>query len=123
MVAGAGPDQPFQNVIEGAKLVAEHTNLKRCASIGHISADRAKALKEAGIQRVHHNVETAESYYPEVSTTVRYEGRIRTIEAVKEAGLETCVAASSTSGRPRSSGWRWPSSSLTSTPPASRSTC
>ena len=81
----------FQNVIEGTKLVAKHTNLKRCASIGHISAERAKALKEAGIQRVHHNVETAESYYPEVSTTVRYEGRIRTIEAVKEAGLETCV--------------------------------
>jgi biotin synthase len=36
-------------------------------------------------------VETAESYYDEVSTTVRYDGRIRTIEAVKEAGLETCV--------------------------------
>ena len=30
-------------------------------------------------------------YYPEVSTTVRYEGRLRTIDAVKEAGLETCV--------------------------------
>ena len=56
----------FQNVVEGAKLVAEHTNLKRCASIGHMSVDRAKQLKEAGIQRVHHNVETAESYYPEV---------------------------------------------------------
>jgi biotin synthase len=81
----------FQNVVEGARLVAEHTNLKRCASIGHMSAERARALKEAGIQRVHHNVETAESYYDEVSTTVRYEGRIRTIEAVRDAGLETCV--------------------------------
>src|SRR5438067_5776620 len=77
----------FQNVLEGARLVAEHTNLKRCASIGHMSAERARRLKEAGIQRVHHNVETAESYYDEVSTTVRYEGRIRTIEAVQEAGL------------------------------------
>ena len=81
----------FEKVLEGARLVSQHTNLKRCASIGHISAERAKALKEAGIQRVHHNVETAESYYPEVSTTVRYEGRIRTIDAVEEAGLETCV--------------------------------
>jgi biotin synthase len=81
----------FQNVVEGARLVAEHTNLKRCASIGHMSKERAQALKDAGIQRVHHNVETAESYYDEVSTTVRYEGRIRTIEAVREAGLETCV--------------------------------
>src|SRR5256885_9844715 len=80
----------FERVLEGTRLVAEHTNLKRCASIGHMSAGRARALKDAGIQRVHHNVETAESYYDEVTTTVRYAGRIRTIEAVKEAGLETC---------------------------------
>ncbi len=81
----------FAKVLEGARLVSEHTNLKRCASIGHMSAERAKQLKDAGIQRVHHNVETSKSYYPEVSTTVRYEGRVRTIDAVKEAGLETCV--------------------------------
>jgi biotin synthase len=81
----------FQKILDGARLVAEHTNLKRCASIGHMSVDRAHELRDAGIQRVHHNVETAESYYDEVSTTVRYAGRIRTIEAVREAGLETCV--------------------------------
>jgi biotin synthase len=81
----------FAKILDGARLVSENTNLKRCASIGHMSADRARQLREAGIQRVHHNVEAARSYYPEVSTTVRYEGRLRTIDAVKEAGLETCV--------------------------------
>jgi biotin synthase len=81
----------FDTVLAATRLVAEHTNLKRCASIGHMSAARAKALREAGVQRVHHNVETARSYYDEVSTTVRYEGRLRTIDAVREAGLETCV--------------------------------
>ncbi len=81
----------FEKVLAGARLVAEHTSLKRCASVGHISPKRATQLREAGIQRVHHNVESAASYYPEVSSTVRYEGRIRTIEAVKQAGLETCV--------------------------------
>ena len=81
----------FEKYLEGVRLVAEHTNLKRCASVGHISAERARQLREAGIQRVHHNVETAHSYYDEVTTTVRYEGRLRTIEAVREAGLETCV--------------------------------
>jgi biotin synthase len=81
----------FESVLAGARLVAEHTNVKRCASVGHISVQRAQALKQAGVQRVHHNVETAASYYPEVSTTVRYEGRLRTIAAVREAGLETCV--------------------------------
>ncbi len=81
----------FERIVEGAKLVSAETNLKRCVSIGHISPTRAKTLKEAGIQRVHHNVESSKSYYPEVSTTVRYEGRIRTIEAIEEAGLESCV--------------------------------
>jgi biotin synthase len=81
----------FEKVLEGARLVARHTNLKRCASIGHMSSQRALALKEAGVQRVHHNVETARSYYDEVSTTVRYESRLRTIDAVRDAGLETCV--------------------------------
>jgi biotin synthase len=81
----------FEKIIEGARLVSQNTNLKRCVSIGHMSPERAKKLKDAGVQRVHHNVETSSSYYPEVSTTVRYEGRIRTIDAVKEAGLESCV--------------------------------
>src|SRR5918996_5237442 len=35
----------FQNILDGARLVSEHTNLKRCASIGHMSVDRARALR------------------------------------------------------------------------------
>ncbi len=81
----------FEKILEGARLVSKQTNLKRCVSVGHLSPERARALKEAGVQRVHHNVETARSYYDEVTTTVRYEGRIRTIDAVADAGLESCV--------------------------------
>jgi biotin synthase len=81
----------FERVLAGVRLVARHTNLKRCASVGRVSPAQAKALREAGVQRVHHNVETAASYYDEVSSTVRYEGRLRTIAAVRDAGLETCV--------------------------------
>jgi biotin synthase len=81
----------FEKLVAGAELIAGETNLKRCVSVGHLSAERAKRLAEAGVQRVHHNVETARSYYEEVTTTVRYEGRLRTIDAVREAGLEACV--------------------------------
>ena len=81
----------FEKILDGARLVARHTNLKRCVSVGHLSPERARAVREAGVQRVHHNVETARSYYPEVTSTVRYEGRLRTIDAVREAGLESCV--------------------------------
>src|SRR5256885_6690094 len=42
----------FEKIVEGAKLVSANTNLKRCVSIGHMSADRARQLKQAGIQRV-----------------------------------------------------------------------
>ena len=35
----------FANIVEGAKLVAEHTNLKRCASIGHMSVDARQAAQ------------------------------------------------------------------------------
>src|ERR1700694_572931 len=68
----------FEKYLEGVRLVSEHTNLTRCGSVGHMSAARATALREAGIQRVHHNVETSSSYYDEVTSTVRYEGRLRT---------------------------------------------
>jgi biotin synthase len=84
-------EREFQKILDGARLVAAHTNLKRCVSIGHMSSQRARALKEAGVQRVHHNVETARSYYEQVSSTVPYDSRIETIDAVREAGLETCV--------------------------------
>src|SRR3984885_14979261 len=81
----------FEKILEGAKLAAEKTNLKRCASIGHMSGDRAKRLREAGIPRVNHKAVSTRSYYPVVSSAGRYEGRLRTIDGVKEAGLETCV--------------------------------
>ena len=81
----------FEKYLQGVRLVAENTNLKRCASVGHISADRARALREAGVQRVHHNVETAPATTTRSRRTVRYEGRLRTIRAVARGGLETCV--------------------------------
>ena len=113
----------FQKILEGARLVAEHTNLKRCASIGHMSVERARELREAGIQRVHHNVETAESYYDEVHDLLVTPGRIRTIEVVREAGLETCVGGILNLGESRGAASRWRSSLPRSSRPACRSTC
>ena len=64
------------------------------------------------------------SYYPEVSTTVRYEGRIRTIDAVKEAGLETCVGGILNLGEtPRQRVEMAFELVASSTRPACRSTC
>lgn len=60
------------------------------ASLGELTLDEAKSLKQAGLFRYNHNLETAQSLYPEVCTTHTYSDRIRTIENVRQAGLELC---------------------------------
>ena len=60
------------------------------ASLGELTLDQAKSLKQAGLFRYNHNLETAQSLYPEVCTTHTYSDRIRTIENVRQAGLELC---------------------------------
>lgn len=61
-----------------------------CASLGCLGKDLLVALKEAGFKRFHHNLETAESFFPSICSTHSYALRINTLRAVKEAGLEIC---------------------------------
>ena len=61
-----------------------------CASLGRLTQDELKALKEAGIMRFHHNLETAQTYYPEVCSTQQWSRRLETVKAAQEAGLQVC---------------------------------
>lgn len=61
-----------------------------CASFGILSTTELKQLKEAGLSRYHHNLETSQSYFPQICTTHSYEERIQTIKKAKEAGLSVC---------------------------------
>ncbi len=64
--------------------------LKSCASIGILKEGQAETLKEAGLVRYHHNINTCKSYHGEITHTHTYEDRIDTINKVKKAGLELC---------------------------------
>lgn len=64
--------------------------LNWCASLGCLDREMLLRLKAAGFKRFHHNLETAESYFPKICTTHSYAMRIDTLRAVKEAGLEIC---------------------------------
>lgn len=64
--------------------------LNWCASLGCLDREMLLRLKTAGFKRFHHNLETAESYFPTICTTHSYAMRIDTLRAVKEAGLEIC---------------------------------
>lgn len=62
-----------------------------CASLGMITPDRAHELKDAGLYRYHHNLETARSFFKNICTTHDYEENIETIRVAKEAGLSVCA--------------------------------
>lgn len=60
------------------------------ASLGELTIDEARALKNSGLLRYNHNLETARSLYPKVCSTHTYSDRLRTIENVKKVRLELC---------------------------------
>lgn len=61
-----------------------------CASLGCLSRDDLKILKEAGVRRFHHNLETARSFFPSICTTHPYDERIQTVRNAQSVGLEVC---------------------------------
>ena len=75
-------------VIEKAKNLYPQVEL--CASLGQLKEDALKALKEAGLSRYHHNLETAASFYPQICTKQDWKARYETAWRVKEVGLSLC---------------------------------
>lgn len=66
------------------------TELSLCASHGILSGDQAQALKNSGVKRYHHNLESSRSFYSKVCTTHSYDERIETIKHAQKSGMEVC---------------------------------
>ena len=64
--------------------------LETCATLGMLTADQAKELKDAGLDYYNHNLDTGPEYYAEVVTTRTYQERLDTLEHVRNAGMATC---------------------------------
>jgi biotin synthase len=92
VTSGRGPGSDFDKILALIRrLKNEVPELRVCASLGVLTPEEARALKQAGLDRYHHNLETAASFFPAVCTTHRYEDRVATIRAAQEAGLEACA--------------------------------
>lgn len=87
---GMEGDADFAKIAAAIKRIGSETSIQRCCSLGTLEEKHVSALKEAGITRYHHNLETSESYFKEICTTHTYEERINTIKRVKSAGIEVC---------------------------------
>ncbi|SMC80114.1 biotin synthase BioB [Sporomusa malonica] len=87
---GVDGDKDFPKIVSALERIKKETNLMVCASLGTLTLERAKALKAAGVNRYHHNVESSRNFYAEVCTTHTYDDRAETIGIAHEAGLEIC---------------------------------
>ncbi len=91
VISAKGPTpRIFKQVLEAVDLLREETNLKIGCSLGDLKEEQAYALKEHGVWRYNHNLETCKSFFPNVCTTHSYEDRYRTAELVKEVGMNLC---------------------------------
>jgi len=61
-----------------------------CATLGILDKTQLGVLKEAGLNRYHHNIETARSFYPSICSTHDFEDRLVTVKAAAETGLSVC---------------------------------
>jgi biotin synthase len=78
-------------IAEAARTIKQrHPDLKLCACLGLVDEQQARELREAGIDRYNHNLNTAESHYGEICTTHSYGDRAATVEAVAAAGISPC---------------------------------
>lgn len=62
-----------------------------CVSLGILDRDNFQVLKNAGVTRYHHNLETSRSHFKNICTTHTYHERVQTIKAAKEAGFSVCA--------------------------------
>jgi biotin synthase len=64
--------------------------LSPCATLGTLSLRQLKYLKDAGLNRYHHNIETSREYFPQVCTTHTFDDRIELLANARTLGLSAC---------------------------------
>ncbi|KAF5377439.1 hypothetical protein D9615_005157 [Tricholomella constricta] len=85
----AGRKSGFERILEMVREV-RGMGMEVCTTLGMLSPDQARRLKEAGLTAYNHNLDTSREFYPQVITTRSYDERLDTISAVRDAGISVC---------------------------------
>lgn len=83
-------DREVDQVCESIRAIREQVGIEVCVSFGLLGEEAFRKLKEAGASRVHCNLESSRSYFPQVCTTHTYDEKIETLKAAQRAGLSVC---------------------------------
>eukprot|EP01063_Lacrimia_lanifica_P009203 TRINITY_DN16214_c0_g1_i1.p1 TRINITY_DN16214_c0_g1~~TRINITY_DN16214_c0_g1_i1.p1 ORF type:complete len:382 (+),score=165.79 TRINITY_DN16214_c0_g1_i1:55-1200(+) len=85
----AGKKHSFNRVVHLVKEVSA-MGMETCCTLGMLTKDQAKELREAGLTAYNHNLDTSREHYPNVVSTRSYDERLQTVENVREAGISVC---------------------------------
>ena len=74
------------DMVRGVKALG----LEACCTLGMLTPDQARRLKDAGLDAYNHNLDTSRQSYRSIITTRTYDERLVTLRAVREAGITVC---------------------------------
>ena len=80
----------FDRVLAMVRGVKALGGLEVCCTLGMLSDDQARRLKEAGLDAYNHNLDTSEAFYDAIITTRTYRDRLETLARVRAAGIAVC---------------------------------
>jgi biotin synthase len=89
VTAGSGLNSEDIDILVNA-ISKNKTGVNWSASLGTISDEQLLKLKNAGMSRYHHNIETAKSFYPQICSTQPHDLRVDMAKRVKKMGLSLC---------------------------------
>lgn len=91
VISARGPSEREMHAVTTiVPEIKQKYNLQICVCLGLLTDDQAKALKDCGVDKVNHNLNTSESHYEKICTTHTFEDRLGTLRAVRNAGMELC---------------------------------
>lgn len=82
-------NRDFDKVIDMVKGV-NGMGMEVCCTLGMLSPEQAKKLKDAGLYAYNHNLDTSEEFYGDIITTRNYQDRLETLENVRQAKISVC---------------------------------
>lgn len=83
-------DARFERVLDMVRGIKALGGLEVCCTLGMLTPEQARKLKEAGLDAYNHNLDTSERYYGQIISTRGYEDRLETLGSVREAGISVC---------------------------------
>lgn len=82
--------EEFDKAIKAYERMNRECEIELCASMGFLTREQLRRLKEVGVTSYHHNIETSKRNFPNICTTHTYDMKMETLKIVKEEGLYAC---------------------------------